>query len=131
MIRRPPRSTRTHTLFPYTTRFRSLVDRVRIGVAGCQHYEVGHYDAWAHLADEPDLDLIFHYGDYIYEGGTSPLGPQANGVPIVRQHIGGEIYSIDDYRRRYAQYKSDPALQAAHAACAFACSFDEIGRAHV
>src|SRR3546814_6518642 len=26
MIRRPPRSTRTDTLFPYTTRFRSLVD---------------------------------------------------------------------------------------------------------
>ena len=103
----------------------ALVDRVRIGVAGCQHYEVGHYDAWAHLADEPDLDLIFHYGDYIYEGGTSPLGPQANGVPIVRQHIGGEIYSIDDYRRRYAQYKSDAALQAAHTACAFACSFDD------
>src|SRR3546814_5535396 len=25
MIRRPPRSTRTDTLFPYTTRFRSLV----------------------------------------------------------------------------------------------------------
>src|SRR3546814_8306207 len=44
----------------------ALVDRVRIGVAGCQHYEMGHYDAWAHLADEPDLDLIFHYGDYIY-----------------------------------------------------------------
>src|SRR3546814_15424671 len=27
MIRRPPRSTRTDTLFPYTTLFRSLVDR--------------------------------------------------------------------------------------------------------
>src|SRR3546814_19784288 len=26
MIRRPPRSTRTDTLFPYTTRFRSVVD---------------------------------------------------------------------------------------------------------
>src|SRR3546814_1577783 len=26
MIRRPPRSTRTDTLFPYTTRFRSLLD---------------------------------------------------------------------------------------------------------
>ncbi|MDK2762060.1 MAG: alkaline phosphatase D family protein [Sphingopyxis sp.] len=101
------------------------VDRVRIGVAGCQNYEMGHFDAWSHLANEPDLDLIFHYGDYIYEGGTTPLGPQAKGPPIVRQHIGGEIYSIEDYRRRYAQYKSDPALQAAHAACAFACSFDD------
>src|SRR3546814_18576076 len=29
MIRRPPRSTRTDTLFPYTTRFRSSVNRTR------------------------------------------------------------------------------------------------------
>src|SRR3546814_13618068 len=28
MIRRPPRSTRTATLFPYTTLFRSLVERL-------------------------------------------------------------------------------------------------------
>src|SRR3546814_4340678 len=28
MIRRPPRSTRTDTLFPYTTLFRSLADQV-------------------------------------------------------------------------------------------------------
>src|SRR3546814_18396206 len=32
MIRRPPRSTRTNTLFPYTTLFRS--DRERTGAAG-------------------------------------------------------------------------------------------------
>src|SRR3546814_13899931 len=29
MIRRPPRSTRTDTLFPYTTLFRSLLARLR------------------------------------------------------------------------------------------------------
>ena len=33
----------------------------------------------------------------------------------VRQHLGGEIVSLADYRRRYALYKSDPDLQAAHA----------------
>src|SRR3546814_8365129 len=34
MIRRPPRSTRTDTLFPYTTLFRSLVEgRVVVGPA--------------------------------------------------------------------------------------------------
>ncbi|MBO9715381.1 MAG: alkaline phosphatase D family protein [Pseudoxanthomonas sp.] len=104
----------------------AVVDRARIAVAGCQHWEMGWYDAWGHLAGEPDLDLVFHYGDYIYEGGTTPLGPSANGEwTCVRQHAGGEIYSIDDYRRRYAQYKSDPQLQAAHAACAFAASFDD------
>src|SRR3546814_15587753 len=31
MIRRPPRSTRTDTLFPYTTLFRSQVSTSRIG----------------------------------------------------------------------------------------------------
>src|SRR3546814_4133873 len=35
MIRRPPRSTRTDTLFPYTTLFRSLVD-CRCGAANSQ-----------------------------------------------------------------------------------------------
>ena len=95
----------------------AAVDRTRIAVAGCQHFEQGHYDAWRHIAAEPDLDLVFHYGDYIYEGRAIP--------DRVRRHVGGEIYSIDDYRRRYAQYKSDPQLQAAHAACAFASSFDD------
>src|SRR3546814_17796516 len=33
MIRRPPRSTRTDTLFPYTTLFRSLADARRSGSA--------------------------------------------------------------------------------------------------
>src|SRR3546814_13159750 len=47
MIRRPPRSTRTDTLFPYTTLFRSVLDRDRIqddqrtglGVAAERHLE--------------------------------------------------------------------------------------------
>lgn len=97
-----------------------LADRARIAVAGCQHWEAGFFDAWGHLARESDLDLVFHYGDYIYEGAARPLGGA-----IVRQHVGGEIYSIDDYRRRHALYKSDPHLQAAHAASAFAVSFDD------
>ena len=53
-------------------------------------------------------DLVLHLGDYIYEGGAAPAR--------VRQHVGAEIVSLADYRRRYAQYKSDPDLQAAHAA---------------
>jgi alkaline phosphatase D len=103
----------------------AVVQRLRIGVAGCQNYEMGFYDAWRHLGAEPDLDLIFHYGDYIYESGGTPLGTVSKNWTAVRQHAGDEIYSLDDYRRRYAQYKTDPDLQAAHAACAFAPSFDD------
>src|SRR3546814_4873984 len=39
MIRRPPRSTRTDTLFPYTTLFRSVDDPPDIG---CEHKERNH-----------------------------------------------------------------------------------------
>ena len=103
-------------------------DRVRLAVAGCQHYQGGWFDAWRHLSREPDLDAVFHYGDYIYEGGpvaNPPVILDAQGRPADRRHVGGELYSLDDYRRRYAQYKADPDLQAALAAAAFIVSFDD------
>src|SRR3546814_1009609 len=34
MIRRPPRSTRTDTLFPYTTLFRSITDQLTLNLGG-------------------------------------------------------------------------------------------------
>src|SRR3546814_9191726 len=38
MIRRPPRSTRTDTLFPYTTLFRSRLDQhLQLAVVGLEH----------------------------------------------------------------------------------------------
>jgi alkaline phosphatase D len=43
----------------------------------------------------------------------------------LREHVGDEIYTLDEYRRRYAQYKTDPDLQAAHASAAFLSSFDD------
>ncbi|MET0310159.1 MAG: alkaline phosphatase D family protein [Sphingomonas sp.] len=108
----------------------SPVDRIRMAVAGCQALPHGWYDAWRHLSEEPDLDAVFHYGDYIYETGNHPapknlLIRDAAGNLVDRTHFGDEIYSVDDYRRRYAQYKSDPDLQAAHAAAAFVMSFDD------
>jgi alkaline phosphatase D len=104
-----------------------LPARVRIASAGCQNYPAGWYDAWRHLSEEPELDAVFHYGDYIYEGGPNSAVEirDAAGKLFERRHVGNEIYSLDDYRRRYAQYKSDPHLRAAHAAAAFISSFDD------
>ena len=103
----------------------SSLARVRFGVAGCQAYESGFYTAHRKLAAE-DLDFVFLYGDYIYEGRGNPLyqsgsGPQDN----TRVHLGGEVYSLDDYRRRYAQYKLDTDLQASHASTAWFCTWDD------
>jgi alkaline phosphatase D len=90
--------------------------QLRFGVAGCQDYQAGYYTAYRHLADE-DLAFVFHYGDYIYEYGPDP--------PAVRQHATPLISSLDDYRRRYAQYKSDADLQSAHAEHSFFVTFDD------
>ncbi|MBM0170367.1 alkaline phosphatase D family protein [Altererythrobacter sp. C41] len=105
----------------------AAVDQLRIGVAGCQNYEAGYFTAYRHLSEEPDLDAVFHYGDYIYEHVAGRVCPKGEGGErtCFRSHVGDEIYSLDDYRRRYAQYKMDPDLQAAHAAAAFLSTWDD------
>jgi alkaline phosphatase D len=91
------------------------VDRMRFGFASCQHYETGWYTALRHMALE-DLDLIVHLGDYIYEGP-----PNAR----VRAHEGLEVHTLDDYRARYATYRADSDLQAAHAAAPWVVTWDD------
>jgi alkaline phosphatase D len=85
-------------------------------VASCQHWEQGHFTALGHLARE-EIDLVTHLGDYIYE--------YAGNIKNVRTHAGLEIRTVDDYRRRYAQYKSDPLLQAAHERCPWVVTWDD------
>jgi alkaline phosphatase D len=100
--------------------------RLRIVNAGCQSYPHGWFDAWRYISREPDLDAVFHYGDYIYEyGASNKIIKDETGRVVERQHLGGEVYSLDDYRLRYAQYKADPDLRAAHAAAAFIITFDD------
>jgi alkaline phosphatase D len=90
--------------------------RLRFGVASCQHYEQGFFGAYRHMvADDPDL--IVFLGDYIYESHW--------GRDLVRSHGSPEPYTLDDYRARYALYKSDPDLQAAHAACPWVVTWDD------
>ena len=95
--------------------------RLRFAFASCQHYEHGYYTAYRHMADE-DLDLVVHLGDYIYEHAAAGYpAPGGN----VRHHEGGETVTLDDYRRRLAQYRRDLDLQAAHAAFPFVVTWDD------
>ncbi|WP_030443026.1 alkaline phosphatase D family protein [Actinoplanes subtropicus] len=75
--------------------------------ASCANFEAGYFTAYRRMAEERP-GLILHLGDYIYEGQAKP--------GHVRVHLGPEILTLADYRRRYGQYKVDPDLQAAHAA---------------
>jgi len=99
-----------------TPRRDAPVDRLRFAFASCQQYEQGYYGAYRHVvADDPDL--IVFLGDYIYESSW--------GRNHVRKHNSGEPYTLDEYRVRYACYKSDPDLQAAHAACPWLATWDD------
>ena len=95
-------------------------DALRFAFASCQHWEDGYFGAYRHMAAE-ELDLVFHLGDYIYEYGPTTDDPEK-----VRVHTGeGEIQTLLDYRNRYALYKSDPDLQAAHAAFPWIVTWDD------
>ena len=93
-----------------------LPDKMRFAFASCQHYEAGFYTAYEHMS-ENDFDLVFHLGDYIYEGKGQ------NGK--IRKHIGREIRSLEQYRIRHGQYRSDPQLQAMHASCPWMVTWDD------
>jgi alkaline phosphatase D len=89
---------------------------LRFAIASCQRWDTGRYAAWAHMARE-ELDLVMFLGDYIYEYPTR--------LDAIRPLEGGQVHTLDQYRARYATYKSDPALQAAHAAFPWLLVWDD------
>lgn len=94
----------------------SAIVPLRFAFVSCQHYEEGLYTAFDHLSRE-DVRLVAHLGDYIYE--------YAGIDGRVRKHATTEIRTLDHYRIRYGQTKSDAALMAAHAAAPWIITWDD------
>src|SRR3546814_9932672 len=69
MIRRPPRSTRTDTLFPYTTLFRS-------------HPVAPDFPAKAPCAKRRAFPVIFHKADVVI-GGVDADRPQRTQIQVL------------------------------------------------
>lgn len=91
---------------------------LKLVAASCQHWEFGHYAAHRHIARAAP-DLVAFLGDYIYEWG--PYSLQHPATALRRD----ESYTLADYRARYAQYKSDADLQAAHHAAPWLVTWDD------
>lgn len=97
----------------------SSPEQVRLGIANCQHLEAGFYAAYRHLAEE-DVDLVVHLGDYIYElPATGGPDGHRSSLPALPPK------TLEEFRLRYASYKTDPDLQVAHAAAPFALVWDD------
>ena len=113
-------------------RFRTLpvedsADGVVLAVASCSLHPGGYFNAYEAIAGLERVDAVVHLGDYIYEYGAGErdygmrTGLELNRIPDPAH----EIVTLDDYRRRHAQYKADPQTQAAHARAAWIMTFDD------
>jgi alkaline phosphatase D len=103
----------------------SGVDPFRMAVVSCSNLPFGYFNAYRDIARRGDIQAVVHTGDYLYEYGRDGYGGEV-GRRIGREHEPAtETVSLEDYRKRHAQYKADPDLQAAHAACVWFCTWDD------
>ncbi|HLS09406.1 alkaline phosphatase D family protein [Lentibacillus sp.] len=98
------------------------IPSLTFALASCQAWYHGYYTAYQYMAEE-DLDLVFFQGDYIYEYAIneSNLFRQAD----LSSHHNVKVKTLDQYRLRYALFKSDPDLQKAHAAFPWVTTWDD------
>ncbi|EMC92262.1 hypothetical protein BAUCODRAFT_283733 [Baudoinia panamericana UAMH 10762] len=89
------------------------VSKVGLAIFSCSNYPFGYFNAYGNPARKGSVDYVVHLGDYIYEyagNGDYGHGYSINRVPQPA-HI---IYTLNDYRQRYATYRNDPDLQLSH-----------------
>ena len=83
---------------------------LRLGFCSCSNYARGFFNAYARLAERPELAAVLHLGDYIYEYGDDAGREGIVRVPAPYR----EVVWLADYRIRHAHYRLDPDLQEMH-----------------
>ncbi|THU02809.1 alkaline phosphatase [Lampropedia puyangensis] len=100
------------------------VQNVKLAVLSCSNYPAGYFHVYAE-ARRSGAEYALHLGDYLYEyeaGGYASQDAQALNRMVEPPH---EIISLDDYRRRYAQYRTDPDLKQLHASMPMIAIWDD------
>jgi len=95
------------------------VQRLRVALASCQHFEMGHYAAHREIA-RSDVDLVLFVGDYVYLY-------EVKKPHRIRHHALtlNDAPSLADFRVHHANYKLDADLRAAHAAHPWLLMWDD------
>jgi alkaline phosphatase D len=95
---------------------------VKMAVISCADYEAGLFNVYGAIADS-EADFVVHLGDYIYEYEPGKYGTNPS---LNRKHQPPhETITLDDYRQRYRQYRSDEQLQNVHRLKPFICVWDD------
>ena len=83
---------------------------VRFAFFSCQNYGFGYFNAHTLLAAE-DVDFVVNLGDYIYAEAEYS---ENDGIGGVRTDTVGLSETLEQYRAKYALYRTDPRLRRMH-----------------
>jgi alkaline phosphatase D len=94
---------------------------VRFAFFSCAEYTHGYYNGYDLMGGE-DVDFVVCLGDYIYAeayhsvaGGTGVRDDPIGDVNPQHSNYVREALTLDDYRAKYALYRSDKTLRKLHA----------------
>lgn len=101
-------------------------NKVTFAVCSCSNYPAGYFYVYREMAKQ-NVDVIIHLGDYIYEYGVDGYAAEdaAKLGRTLPTDNNKEIIKLDDYRKRYALYRQDKDLQAAHQRHPFIVIWDD------
>lgn len=92
----------------------SNASALKLAVMSCTNYPTGFFNVYAEVA-KSDAEYALHLGDYIYEYAATGYASAA-AVTLGRVSVpANELLTLNDYRSRHAQYKSDPDSKNLHA----------------
>ena len=120
------KSASTYSTTGQTKTLAAQVQSVQFAVCSCSNYPAGYFHVYKEMAKQ-DVDVVIHLGDYIYEygmGGYATEEAVAMGRALADDN-NAEIIRLDGYRKRYALYRLDPDLQAAHQRHPFIVIWDD------
>ncbi|KAI4159729.1 MAG: hypothetical protein LQ342_006344 [Letrouitia transgressa] len=89
-----------------------LVTKIGLAVYSCSNFPFGFFNAYGNPARKDSVDYVIHLGDYIYEykNGDYGQGQSIGRIPLPDR----QIYTLYDYRKRHATYRTDLDLLLSH-----------------
>ena len=90
---------------------KDTIDKATFAVVSCSNYEFGYFNAYQKIGVRDNINAVLHLGDYIYEYPANSYEDKRSDREHFPKH---EIISLDDYRKRYAQYRLDEDLRLVH-----------------
>jgi alkaline phosphatase D len=88
------------------------VTGVNLAVYSCSNFPFGFFNAYGNPVRKNSVDYVIHLGDYLYEyaNGEYGWGQSIGRVPLPNR----QIFTLYDYRKRHATYRTDLDLLASH-----------------